>query len=177
MAEGCYYKSPCTCRKRLTEGVDEKKAARKRWACYLDEGFGRVNPYIRPGIQNLGQSPRGLPEPCENHVKAGARVGCTDMSAACGGFPHFRKGRFRSTLPHRRALEHQLDATAKFLRKMNPALKANGVCVCVETHEGSPPGRSSAHRAGRAEYVSICYDVGSHFPARSRCAAGRIAPT
>ena len=161
--------------------LDEKKAAAQQLGLYLDVGLGRINPCNTPEDPKIWMLTGGdYLRACQKLIEAGARIGCTDMIAACGGFQHFRKGRFQvDRFRTDISWNDQLDATANFLTKLRPALRANGVRVCIETHEEITTFEllRLIQRVGEQD-VSVCYDVGNVISRGEEpvAAARRIAP-
>jgi sugar phosphate isomerase/epimerase len=103
---------------------------------YVDMGLGKVNPYMTaelPRVRDLGDGSylAGM----ERMVEACAANGWTETWTAVGGYkPYpgvFFTDRFRTDAPW----PDQLDATVRFLNRLAPALRANGVHLNIETHE------------------------------------------
>ncbi|GAA3091117.1 sugar phosphate isomerase/epimerase family protein [Streptosporangium carneum] len=104
---------------------------------YLELGAGKVNPYMTaelPEVRELGGGSylAGM----ERMIEAAAAIGCLDLWTATGNYKAHLPGvhatdRYRGEAPW----PDQLAATERFLRRLAPCLRANGVRLNLETHE------------------------------------------
>ncbi len=119
-----------------TAELDDFAAAAAELGLYVEMGVGKVNPYMTaelPRVRDLGNGSylAGM----ERMIETCAYYGWTETWTAIGGFkPYpglFFTDRFRSDTDW----ADQLAATERFLLKLAPALRANGVRLNLETHE------------------------------------------
>jgi sugar phosphate isomerase/epimerase len=116
--------------------LDDFAAAAADLDLYVEMGVGKVNPYMTaelPRVRDLGGGSylAGM----ERMIETCAAYGWTETWTAVGGYkPYpglFFTDRFRSDADW----PDQLRATERFLKKLAPALRANGVRLNLETHE------------------------------------------
>lgn len=116
--------------------LDDFAAAADDLDLYVEMGVGKVNPYMTaelPRVRDLGAGSylAGM----ERMIETCAAYGWTETWTAIGGFkPYpglFFTDRFRTDTDW----ADQLSATEGFLRRLAPALRANGVRLNLETHE------------------------------------------
>ncbi len=104
---------------------------------YFEVGLGKVNPYNTPEIRDVRQLGRGdYRLGMERMIRACHAIGCTELWGDIANYQGFAWGlyaidRFRTdtTWPD------QLEATAKFLRRLAPLLRELGCHLNLETHE------------------------------------------
>ncbi|HKU32016.1 MAG TPA: sugar phosphate isomerase/epimerase family protein [Arthrobacter sp.] len=117
--------------------IREFAAEAKARSMFIQLGLGKVNPYMTaelPRVRDLGRGSYlgGM----ERMVGLCAEYGWTEAWTAAGAYQHdlpapFCFERFRTDVDW----QDQLDATAKFLRKLAPMLREHGVRLNLETHE------------------------------------------
>jgi len=116
--------------------LDDFAAAAEELGLYVEMGVGKVNPYMTaelPRVRDLGGGSylAGM----ERMIETCAAYGWTETWTAIGGFkPYpglFFTDRFRTDTDW----ADQLRATEVFLKRLAPALRANGVRLNLETHE------------------------------------------
>jgi len=104
---------------------------------YIETGLGKVNPYANPETPELRAVGDGdIVLGCRRIMEACAAIDCRELWTATASYKPAFKGRwaydrFRTDVTW---LE-QLDATARFLKKLAPIARDLGIHLNLETHE------------------------------------------
>jgi sugar phosphate isomerase/epimerase len=109
----------------------------RRQGMFVQLGLGKVNPFMTaelPRVRDLGDG--SYLDGMIRMIELCAEHGWTEAWTATGGYKHelpapFCFDRFRTDVEW----SDQLAAIARFLRRLAPALRANGVRLNLETHE------------------------------------------
>jgi sugar phosphate isomerase/epimerase len=117
--------------------IDEFAQEARRHGMFVQLGLGKVNPYMTaelPRVRDLGDG--SYLDGMIRMIELCAEHGWTEAWTATGGYKHelpapFCFDRFRTDVDW----SDQLAAIARFLRRLAPALRANGVRLNLETHE------------------------------------------
>ncbi len=165
-AQGGQFKNPMYLSKTLdTVELREVKAMADEIGVYIALGLGRINPYNTSEASSVWQLGGGsYKRGCERIIEAAASIGCHDLVSQTGGWrgytlpQPFNTDRFREDV----SWDDQLEATAKFLKALSPALRACGSTISVETHEEITSHEVLAliERVG-ADVVSATLDTGN----------------
>lgn len=103
---------------------------------YVEMGVGKVNPYMTaelPRVRELGAGSylAGM----ERLIETCAEFGWSNAWTAVGGFKPYPGIYFTDRFRTDTDWDDQLAATERFLHRLAPALRANGVRLALETHE------------------------------------------
>ena len=104
---------------------------------YLETGLGKVNPYATPEAPELRMIGDGdIVLGFRRMMEACARIDCRELWVATANYKpafvgRFAYDRFRTDV----SWQDQLDATAKFLKKLAPIARDLGIHMNLETHE------------------------------------------
>ncbi|MFF2887921.1 sugar phosphate isomerase/epimerase family protein [Paenibacillus sp. NPDC057967] len=136
--DGVYYKLPLSVSPTLDRS--ELKAAAdcaRELGLYVDFGIGRVNPF------NTNETPEAwtigggdYKRAVEKMLEAAAYMGAKELIGVTAGWKGQHSGyhvydRFRTDV----TWDEQLQATARFLKSLAPALRDTGTRINLETHE------------------------------------------
>ncbi len=104
---------------------------------YLETGLGKVNPYATPEAPELRQIGDGdIVLGFRRMMEACAAIDCRELWVATANYKpaytgRFAYDRFRTDV----TWSEQLDATARFLKKLAPIARDLGIHLNLETHE------------------------------------------
>lgn len=148
---------------------------------FVRMGIGKVNPYMTaelPRVRRLGEGSylAGM----QRMIRICAEHGWSEVWTAVGGYKMglpapFCFDRFRTDV----AWADQLDATSRFIDRLAPTLRSEGVRLNVETHEEITTYELArlVERHG-ADIVGVCLDP-ANIPVRGeavQAGAERVAP-
>lgn len=136
--DGVFFRTILDIAPSLDPGLlaDVRDCARER-SLYLEMGLGKVNPYNTSedrSIRSVGGGDYLLG--MTRMIEAATAVGCTALWADTANYQGHEWGlqaidRFRTDT----TWQEQLRATAEYLKRLAPALRANGAVIAIETHE------------------------------------------
>ena len=163
------------------EAIAGFDAASKARGMFVRMGIGKINPYMTaelPRVRHLGEGSylAGM----ERMVRICSDHGWTEVWTAVGGFKPWLPApycfdRFRTDV----TWEAQLEATSRFISRLAPTLRSEGVRLNIETHE-----EITTHEIVRlveehgADIVGVCFDP-ANLPVRGEAVlagALRVAP-
>jgi sugar phosphate isomerase/epimerase len=135
--DGIFFRTVLDMTPTLDLGIlRDVRACADELGLYLEAGLGKVNPYAMaeaPELRRAGDGDTLLG--FARMVAACANVGITELWAGTANYKpyggRYAYDRFRTDVDW----TDQLEATAKFLRRLAPIARDNGVHVNLETHE------------------------------------------
>ncbi|MBE1204156.1 sugar phosphate isomerase/epimerase family protein [Aminobacter carboxidus] len=136
--EGLFFRTVLDMSPTLDAGyLSEIKQRADELGMYLETGLGKVNPYATPEAPELrligdGDIVLGF----RRMMEACAAIDCRELWVATANYKpaytgRFAYDRFRTDV----TWQEQLDATARFLKKLAPIARDLGIHLNLETHE------------------------------------------